>query len=399
MCKKWKISAIILSTALLFCSCAVQSNDGEERETTVNKTEEKVDKEKIRLDTLNPIAYGNVEGLNLEPGTYFSLLGKAASGDFWDIVQEGAQQAIDDINEALGYKGDDKVRMVYSGPSESGDVDEQVNILDEELARYPAAVAISIIDSQSCDVQFDLAAENGIPVVTFDSGSNYQNIMAKISTDNTAAAEEAAVHMAEALDNQGKVIVFVHDSRSITAKERGEAFTSKIENDYPDITVENIYYLEDLDSLKQSAANEINNGTYAKAGEEAQVNEDPETQIQASDLSDEELMDYIFAKNPDVKGIYGTSEDAVMTAVEQSARLEKDVTIIGFDASEEEVQALQDGSIYGLVAQNPYGMGYAAIVASARSILDLGNEAEIDSGYVWVDADNVEDDEVAAMLY
>ena len=73
-------------------------------------------------------------------------------------------------------------------------------------------------------------------------------------------------------------------------------------------------------------------------------------------------MDYIFAKNPDVKGIYGTSGNAVMTAVEQSARLEKDVKIVGFDATEEEVQALQDGSIYGLVAQNPYGMGYAAIV-------------------------------------
>lgn len=399
MCKKWKFSAIILSTALLFCSCAVQSNDGEERETTVNKTEEKVDKEKIRLDALNPIAYGNIEGLNLEPGTYFSLLGKAASGDYWDTVKEGAQQAIDDINEALGYKGDDKVRMVYSGPSESGDVDEQVNILDEELARYPAAVAISIIDSRSCDVQFDLAAENGIPVVTFDSGSNYQNIMARISTNNTAAAEEAAVHMAEALENKGDIIIFVHDSRSITAKEREEAFANKVKSDYPDITIKNTYYLEDLDSLKQTMADEINKGTYAKAGEEVEVNEDPDTQIQATDISDDELMDYIFAKNPNVKGIYGTSGDAVMTAVEQSSRLEKDVKIVGFDATEEEVEALQDGSIYGLVAQNPYGMGYAAIVASARSILDLGNEAEIDSGYVWVDLDNVEDDEVAAMLY
>lgn len=399
MCKKWKLSAIILSTALLFCSCAVQSNDGEERETTVNKTEEKVDKEKVRLDALNPTAYGNVEGLNLEPGTYFSLLGKAASGDYWDNVKEGAQQAVDDINEALGYKGDDKVRMVYSGPSETGDVDEQVNILDEELARYPEAVAISIIDSRSCDVQFDLAAENGIPIITFDSGSDYQNIMARISTNNTAAAEEAAVHMAEALENKGDVIVFVHDSRSITAKEREEAFTNKIKSDYPDMTVKNIYYLEDLDSLKQTMADEINKGTYAKAGEEAKVNEDPDTQIQTADITDDELMDYIFAKNPDVKGIYGTSGDAVMTAVEQSSRLEKDVKIVGFDATEEEVQALQDGSIYGLVAQNPYGMGYAAIVASARSILEMGNEAEIDSGYVWVDSDNVKEGERAAMLY
>ena len=163
--------------------------------------------------------------------------------------------------------------------------------------------------------------------------------------------------------------------------------------------MKNIYYLEDLDSLKQTMADEINGGTYAKAGEEARVNEDPETQVQAADITDDELMDYIFAKNPDVKGIYGTSGNAVMTAVEQSARLEKDVKIVGFDATEEEVQALQDGSIYGLVAQNPYGMGYAAIVASARSILDMGNEAEIDSGYVWVDADNMEEGEIAAMLY
>lgn len=399
MCRKWRISAIVLSTALLFCSCAVKSNDGEEREMTVNKTEEKVDKEKIRLDALNPTAYGNVEGLEPEPGTYFSLLGKASSGDYWDNVKAGAQQAVDDINEALGYKGDDRVRMVYSGPGESGNVDEQVNILDEELARYPAAVAISIIDSRSCDVQFDLAAENGIPVVTFGSGSNYQNIMARISTNNIAASEEAAVHMAEALEKKGEVIVFVHDSRSITAKEREEAFTDKIKNDYPDMTVENIYYMEDLDSLKQSVADEINEGTYAKAGETVQINRDPDTQIQADDITDEELMDYIFAKNPDVKGIFATNGEAVMTAVEQTGRLKKDVSIIGFDANEEEVEALEAGNVDGLVAQNPYGMGYAAIVASARSILDMGNEAEIDSGYVWVDADNIEEEEIAAMLY
>ena len=35
----------------------------------------------------------------------------------------------------------------------------------------------------------------------------------------------------------------------------------------------------------------------------------------------------------------------------------------------------------------------------APSILDMGNEAEIDSGYVWVDADNMEEGEIAAMLY
>ena len=43
-------------------------------------------------------------------------------------------------------------------------MDEQVNILDEELARYPVAVGISVVDATACEVQFDLAAENDIPV-------------------------------------------------------------------------------------------------------------------------------------------------------------------------------------------------------------------------------------------
>ena len=149
----WRISALLASAAVALAGCGqTKINDGEEQTTTVNRTEEKVDEEKVRLEALDPSAYGNVEGLNLEAGTYISVIGKASGGDFWDKVKEGAEKAVSDINEALGYKGEDRVRMVYSGPSEAGDVDEQVNILDEELARYPQAVGISIIDSQSGDV-------------------------------------------------------------------------------------------------------------------------------------------------------------------------------------------------------------------------------------------------------
>ena len=43
-------------------------------------------------------------------------------------------------------------------------MDEQVNILDEELSRYPAALAISIADAKACEVQFDQAGWNGTPI-------------------------------------------------------------------------------------------------------------------------------------------------------------------------------------------------------------------------------------------
>lgn len=401
MRRLWRASALLAGAALALAGCSqTGTGNGEEQTTTVDGTEEKVDAEKVRLDAMDPSAYGNVEGLDLEAGTYISVIGKASGGDFWDSVQEGAQKAISDINESLGYKGEDRVRMVYSGPAEAGDVDEQVNILDEELARYPQAVGISIIDSQSGDVQFDLAAENGISVVTYDSLSNYQNVMAKISTDNDAAAAEAADHLAEAMGESGEVLIFAHDSRSLTTQERVDGFTQKLAADHPDITVGNTYYLDALEDLKTAIADEINAGTYAKEGQEAAPIEDEESRLTAEDISDEEAMDYIFAKNPDVTAIYGTSGDAVMAAVENTQRLEKeDVSIVGFDATQEEAQALEEGLVDGLIAQNPYGMGYATVVACSRAILALGNEAEVDSGYTWITADNMEDPEVAAMLY
>ena len=397
----WRISALLASAAVALAGCGqTKTGDGEEQTTTVNRTEEKVDEEKVRLEALDPSAYGNVEGLNLEAGTYISVIGKASGGDFWDKVKEGAEKAVSDINEALGYKGEDRVRMVYSGPSEAGDVDEQVNILDEELARYPQAVGISIIDSQSGDVQFDLAAENGISVVTYDSLSNYQNVMAKISTDNDAAGAEAADHLAETMGDTGEVLIFAHDSRSLTTQERVDGFAQKMQADHPGINVGNTYYLDELEELKRTIADEINGGTYAREGQEAAPIEDEGNRVAAEDISDEEAMDYIFAKNPDATAIYGTSGEAVMAAVENTQRLEKeDMSIVGFDATEEEAQALEDGLVEGLIAQNPYGMGYATVVACSRAILEIGNEAEVDSGYIWITADNMEDPEVAAMLY
>ena len=176
MKKRWKIIAGILCITLMGTACSKKTiNDGEEQQTTVDKTGKEENENQSKLDVLRPIAYSNVENLNLEPGSYISIIGRNSNDSYWNEVKEGAERAVADINSMLGYKGDDKVRLNYSGPSESDDVDEQVNILDEELARYPVAVGISVVDATACEVQFDLAAENDIPIVAFDSGSEYQD--------------------------------------------------------------------------------------------------------------------------------------------------------------------------------------------------------------------------------
>ena len=82
-------------------------------------------------------------------------------------MEAGAKQAVADINDMLGYKGDDKIKLTYSAPDKRDNVDEQISILDEEMARYPMAIGIAAIDATACHVQFELAADNNITIVPF----------------------------------------------------------------------------------------------------------------------------------------------------------------------------------------------------------------------------------------
>lgn len=343
-----------------------------------------------------------MDGLTLEPGTYISLIGKEAGTEYWKMVEKGAKQAVSELNSALGYKGEDKIKLNYSGPSESESVDEQINILDEELARYPNAVGIAIIDSNACSVQFDLATENGIPIVAFDSGSDYQGLQSLCATNNTEAAQTAAVNLATALDNKGKVLVFVHDSKSTTARERQSGFADTLAKDYPEVEIAEVVYLDNLEDVKGLLAE--------KKNQEAKINPEDEKAAQKEDFTDEQAIQYILEQHPDVTGCFTTNVDAtqkvlsIVNEMKQSkdtkqAEAAKNLKIIGFDGGEKQMEALENGELEGLVVQNPYGMGYATVIACARSIANQGNEAVVDTGYVWVTKDNMEDKNISRILY
>ncbi len=376
----------------------VQSAEDTEQAENTGKEEPEQKKYQAKLDVISPSAYRDADGLALEEGAYISVIGKASGKAFWNEVQKGAQQAAEDINEALGYEGGSKVKVTYNGPAAAENVDEQVNILDEELARYPVAVAIAIADAKACEVQFDLAAENNIPVVAFDSGSDYKGLMAMVSTDNEKSAKEAAQHMAEAVGAGGEVVVLSHDSKSKTASVREQVFVETMKAEYPDRSVAGIYR---QDEIKKIISDEVNQGAYRFDGGEPAGTELPEEErIAEEDVSQENIIDYLLKKHPAVKGCYATNGETAVSVVEGLGRLDMEgIAVIGYDADEAEVAALKEGKIAGLIVQNPFGMGYASVIAASRASLGMANEAYIDTGYLWVTKENIESKEVQQMLY
>lgn len=397
------------------------------------------------LDAIKSSAYASVDNLDLEPGTYISVIGRASSTPYWNQVKAGVEQAATDLNTALGYSGNDKVKVLYSAPDENDNIDQQVNILDEELARYPDVIAISSVDASACSVQFDLAIENGIPIVAFDSGNSYQNIQSSCKTNNIEAATTGTKNFCEKIGDSGEILLLVHDTVSDTAKEREAGIKNELAANHPNVTVTETIYLDQLKMLKKqivaeqvgvtpeelaaaeagekkeettgtgdasetiadAASNAASSSADESANETAQEvdNELSEKMQQVNDgavkMSDEDAIRYYMEKHPDLKGCIATNETVTQLAIKTLDQLdaEKHITLVGFDAGKEQVNALKDGKVDGLIVQNPFGMGYATVVAAARTVLEIGNEAEVNTGYVWVTADNMNDDTITPFLY
>ena len=95
---------------------------------------------------------------------------------------------------------------------------------------------------------------------------------------------------------------------------------------------------------------------------------------------------------PALKGIFCTNEDMADQTLDALADMEntEQIQIVGFDSGEKQQKAIQEGREYGTVTQNPYGLGYAAIVAAVRAIQGLPVDQKIDTGYQWIDKDTID---------
>ncbi len=418
----------ILSTSLLFTACTPAPEEAVYNSSAHPNQDAAILKPyQYCLDLIKPTAYSNILGLNPEPGSYISIIGMEEEQPFWNTVQIGAQAAIDEINEELGYTGSDKITFQYSAPSTPDLIDEQINILDAELARFPIAIAIATLDATAFKVQFDQAIENGIPVVAFDSNNQYTNLSTLVATNNEAASSTAATNLASMMEEKGEVLVIAHDSTSSTGLTRQASISETLTSNYPNITNVTVLSLDDLDAPRLEMAKQLHpdisetiivpndestpstplddiastDGDIDPAtGENTQLN--PELKEIADNISVEELISHILTTQPNINGIITTNESSsqrIISILDDISVDYDNLSIVSIDGSEYQVSAMKDGKIDGLIIQNPYGIGYATIIASIRAATNQGNESMIDTGFTWVTEDNLDNPALQDIFY
>jgi ribose transport system substrate-binding protein len=303
-----------------------------------------------------PAASDNGAGAADSEEIYIALVSKGFQHQFWQAVKQGAEKRAEELG----------VTITFEGPASETEVDVQLAMFQAAIDKKPDAIGYATLDPEACVPLMEAAKAASIPVIQFDAGCNSDIPLSIAKTDSVAAGALAATRMAELIGGSGEVGIVGHSQINSTGVERRDGFVNEIEKNYPDITIVDIQY-GDGDQLKSA--------DIAKA---------------------------MIAAYPNLKGLYGTNEGSaigIVNAVGELGLAPGELTIIGFDSGQAQMDAINNGLMAGAITQNPIGIGEQTVQAAYDAIKGKTPKKIIDTGFFWYDKTNMKDAEIASVLY
>jgi ribose transport system substrate-binding protein len=383
-----KLIALLLALVMVLAlaACAAKTEPAK-TETTDTKTEQTTTEE---TKTEDPAPAEETTGEKM----YIPVMAKGFQHQFWQAVAKGSEDAAKDLG----------VEIYFDGPASETEIDAQVNMVKNELAKNPKAMALAALSTDAVIEVLEQCAEKNIPVIGFDSGvpgDPTGAVKATACTNNENAAAIAAEKfgendtIVEAMKNatsDAPVIIgcLSQDAVSASVTGRTTGFVDKMyeiaETYQPGkVAVEGHAKWE-----KKVDAPAIIIQVAISATTEA-------TAVQTAANS-------LLGMNP--VAIFCSNEGAVtgfLSAVSDGEDLAEGgkyagLVVAGFDAGAAQKNAVRQGWFYGSVTQDPYQIGYQAV---KLAVMAANGEAveDVDTGAQWYDASNIDDDMIAMLVY
>ncbi len=243
---------------------------------------------------------------------------------FFVTLQEGTESKADEIGaELITVDAQD-------------DVAKQINDVEDLIEREVDVIMINPTDSASVVAAVESANSAGIPVVTLDRAADSGDVAVHVASDNIAGGELAGELMVELVGEDAQVAELEGIAGSSAARERGQGFHNIAE--------------DSLDIVTSQTAN-FN---------------------RAEALS---VMENILQSNSEITGVFAHNDEMALGALEAiEAAGRDDIHIIGFDATDDAVAAVEEGRMAGTVAQQPTMIGETAVVEAEK--IFKGEEVE-----------------------
>lgn len=286
-----------------------------------------------------------------------AVIVKATTSEYWQWVFKGAE----DAGKQLGIKIDK-----LGTPKD--DAAGQISVLESAAGSKPAAIVISPTIFEALGDPIAAVSDAGIPVIVIDSGAKTDKFASFLTTNNEAGGKAAADALATCVKERtgkaaGKVgyLTAMAGHESLDSRDKGFVEGMKA---YPDITV---------------VGNRVANNEEAEG-----------MSLTADMLTKDSDLAGIFADNAQM----GTGAGASVAEQKLGAKF----CLVAFDSDKGEVEHLNDGSIYALIIQDPYMMGFGGVWYGYAAAHGARLPKFVDTGVGTVTKANMADPKFAGLL-
>lgn len=266
-----------------------------------------------------------------EGGFDIGLVVSTLNNPFFVTLRDGAQEAADaqGVNLVVIDAQDDSAQMI------SG-IEDLVN-------QGVDAIIINPTDSDAVVPAIQTANAAGIPVFTVDRGANGGEVVSHIASDNVAGGRMAAEFLCNAIGGEGAVVELQGIAGSSAARDRGQGFNEYMSSECT--------------------------GAQIVAQQTANFNRDEGLTV----------FENILQAQPEIAGVFAHNDEMILGAIQaaQAAGRAEEIVFVGFDAIDDAVAAVQDGSLAATVAQQPALMGQLAVETAVRALNGETVEANI----------------------
>lgn len=207
---------------------------------------------------------------------------------------------------------------------------KQVSAIEDLIQKNVDVLIVNPTDSDAVTAAIKSANDANIPVITVDRSANGGKVVSHIASDNIAGGKMAGEYILDKIGKKGKIVELEGIPGSSAARERGEGFHKSVDA-VSDIKV----------VAKQTADFD-----------------------RAKGLS---VMENILQSNKDIQAIFAHNDEMALGAIEAlSAAGLKDVIVVGFDATDDAVKAVDAGTMAATVAQKPVEIGKQGVATAVK---------------------------------
>jgi ribose transport system substrate-binding protein len=239
---------------------------------------------------------------------------------FFVSLRDGAQQAADEAG----------VELIVSDAQ--NDTAQQQDAIQNFITQQVNAILVNPVDSDAIVPAIEAANQANIPVIALDRGASGGEIVTTIASDNAQGGGLAGKELIR-LVSSGNVAQLEGIPGTDPARDRGKGFEDAINAQ---------------DAVKLVASQTANFD-------------------RAEGLN---VTENILQANPDIVGIFAQNDEMALGAVQALGSSAGDkVKIVGFDATQDGLNAIQNGTMNATVAQQP-GMIGSLGVETAMSVID-----------------------------